>query len=95
MMVTHMNNDKDKTETGSVEFFINELARMDSAHERFRENVARRLVILEERTKGSPDDDISKMMGTVLLVLIGLQLLPIVLDMVRSWKSSSSLPSSD
>jgi hypothetical protein len=92
-----MDNEKDKTATSSMDtsFFINELARMDAAHERFRENTARRLVILEERTKGTPDDDVSKMMGTVLLVLIGLQLLPIILDMIRSWKSSSSSPLSD
>lgn len=83
-------DEEKKTDIGSVEFFINELARMDATQERFRSNCARRLVALEEKSKGGADDEVTKMMGTVLLVLIGLQLLPVVLDMIRQWKSSSS-----
>lgn len=74
-----------------TEWFIDELARMDRAQTLVNTVTSRRLTELESKTRGSFEDDPAKLMGSVFLVLIGLQLLPLVLDMVKQWSKSSSL----
>lgn len=77
-----------------IEFFITELEKIDADNERRYLSLTRRVGELEEKNRKTFSDDPAALMGGIFIVLIGLQLLPVILDMVKQWRSSSSSLSS-
>jgi hypothetical protein len=80
---------------GGVDFFIKELAHMEQDSVKMYTSLSRRIAALEQ--KGKSSDDPEKMIIQVIGVMLLLQMLPVVVDIIRSiWtpsESSSSLQS--
>jgi hypothetical protein len=70
------------------EFFIDELARISLEEDRRYISLSRRITALEANKKGMADDP-ETMMAGIFIVMIGLQLLPLVLDVIRGWQKSA------
>jgi hypothetical protein len=82
-----------KEEIGGVDFFIKELAHMEQDSVKMYTSLSRRIAILEQ--KGKSSDDPEKMLTNVFIVLMVIQLLPVVVDVLRSlWTPSASSSSS-
>lgn len=56
--------------------------------ETFDVALSRRLTALEEAGRGHFNDDPMKAMGPVIWVMVFLTVAPLVLDLVRAWRSS-------
>lgn len=74
-------------------FFIDELARMEHQEARRYDHLSKRLAALEQKGKSTMSDDPEKMLGTFLLIIGLIQVLPYIVDIVRQCKPSESLPS--
>jgi hypothetical protein len=91
-----MDIEPEKTETRGVEFFIGELQSMHDEYEkdrRFFDSIVKRVQTLEGKQKPA-EDDLQRMLGTLFIVCAVVQLIPIVIDLVRSLscrKSGESL----
>ena len=70
----------------NADFFITELAHMSESYDRQYANVSRRLTVLEQNSKESYDDDPTKMIGSIVGIMIAMQLLPVIVDMVKAWR---------
>jgi len=70
----------------NADFFITELAHMSESYDRQYTNVSRRLTVLEQKNKSDYDDDPTKMMASVVGIIIAMQLLPVIVDMVKAWR---------
>jgi hypothetical protein len=75
------------------EFFLDELAAMDLKQERMYNYLARRVTILEQKGKSMADDP-EKMIGSIILVLAMIQLIPLVIDWITRCRLSSQSLSS-
>lgn len=91
---TQPDREADPTPKGA-DFFISELAHMEQENVRRYMALSTRLASLERKGKTSSDDPMN-MLGSVILVMVVLQVLPVVIDLlVRKWAPSSSLPLSE
>jgi hypothetical protein len=52
--------------------------------------LSRRITAMEDGKRGSYDDDPMKAMGPVIWIMVLLTVAPIVLDLVKQWRSSQS-----
>jgi hypothetical protein len=64
-------------------------ARLDRC-ETFETALSRRITALEEGTRGHYSDDPMSVMGPMIWVMVGLTVLPLIMDMVTQWRSSRS-----
>jgi hypothetical protein len=72
-----------------VEFFIGELETISREQDNRYNSLTKRIAALEAK-KGSSEFDVQELLGTLFLVMAVLQIVPLVLDLVKQWKSSSS-----
>jgi len=70
----------------NADFFITELAHMSESYDRQYANVSRRLTVLEQNSKESFDDDPTKMIGSIVGIMIAMQLLPVIVDTIKAWR---------
>jgi hypothetical protein len=81
-------------EIGGADFFIRELSRMEHEQTQMYRNLSRRIAVVEQ--KGKSNDDPEKMLTSVFMVLLVIQVLPLIIDIVRKlWEPSESLPLSE
>jgi hypothetical protein len=69
-------------EVGGADFFIRELARMEHEQTQMYRNLSRRIATVEQ--KGKSTDDPEKMLTSFFMVLLVIQVLPLIIDVVKS-----------
>lgn len=76
-----------------VEFFMDELGKIEASNERRYASLTMRIEKLER--KGKSHDDPEAMMAQIFMGLLLLEMLPLVVELIRKWltesKSSESL----
>ncbi len=84
-----MSENENPIQDRNADFFITELAHMHDETEKYKSHlisVSKRVSVLEENAKGSYDDDPSKMMASVVGVIVLMQLLPVIVEMIQNWR---------
>lgn len=72
-----------------VEFFISELEQMSNSFERRFNAQSKRIEELESKVKGQYNDDPMTSLVPFIIVVVALQFLPLLGDMVASWRQRS------
>jgi len=73
----------------NADFFITELVNMSGTYERQYASLSRRVATLEQNAKGQYDDDPMKGIGTVIGIIVAIQLLPVIVEAIQSWRGKA------
>ena len=75
----------------NVQFFIDELAKMNHDNDRRYESLTNRMAELERKTHGQTDEIFdAKLMGFMIFITVAPILLQLTADLISKWRSSES-----